>query len=521
MANENVLVVNAKSSDADLFKHYLLSEHFNPLLIADLASASQELQEKDILLTLMDYHLITRTERSDVVGFFKKVEQAPLVLYNVPRNAAQRMAFYDLGASRVFDSNWLTEEVYYSIRLWLQRLVKQQEKTQDYSTGRLEDINLATLINTIGKEDQTGLLKILTDNNSGKIYFYKGHIDDATVGLHRGMRAVIQMLYWKAGVFSFTTIPNYQPTGEIYLSNIGLMLLGEKFRHRLLQRLEHLGDKSSVVRIQNEGDLTNTDMDIKPEFVEYLKRPKPLTRLLENPFYTSDETVERLIQLRDSGYLLINKPYEQLVEDTFEENLSGAESGLEEIVFSEEDIQIFKEILGLREAQKGKLIVVSADWESKAQFIKRLTRTQLKRDNRNKLDVAKVKLAHSFELFILGMTMDDVEVDKIKSLFEGLAGYVFLIDAQRSEAFEYQRYIINALLNIYPVPSVLAVFNQEGDTPAEDIKKIFENVFDFHWLNYNPELVSDIRDILLHLRPVHKKLKTKSQTEKSETKDDE
>ena len=63
----------------------------------------------------------------------------------------------------------------------------------------------------------------------------------------------------------------------------------------------------------------------------------------------------------------------------------------------------------------------------------------------------------------------------VEKLSEGLLGYIFLIDAEKPDEFEYTSYIINHLTSMFDVPWTIAVTNIDAkDTRL--LRKIQSNI---------------------------------------------
>ena len=112
----------------------------------------------------------------------------------------------------------------------------------------------------------------------------------AEVGFHKGENAIIHMLFWEKGDFSFSSSQNDAPERSIETSNIGIQIIAKIYKDKFRINLEKLGKPTSTLRVQNVGDLTATFEDIDPKFIEYLSRPKTIHEVLENPYYTCFDT---------------------------------------------------------------------------------------------------------------------------------------------------------------------------------------------------------------------------------------
>ena len=260
------------------------------------------------------------------------------------------MAFYELGATRVFDKSYALENILHSV-LWLADVLSTSDESKRlFSKGQLEDISLITLINTLGSENRSGILKIVTENNSGKIYFSEGDIISAEVGFHKGEDAIIHMLFWKKGDFSFSSSQNDAPERTIEISNIGIQIVSKLYQNRYRINLEKLGKSASTVRVQNIGDLAAAFEDIDPKFLDYISRPKTIEEALENSYYSRFDTLDILVKLKENKFLVIKDSAPALVEKMMlNQEISGGKSKKDvQFLLTPQDADLIKNNLKLK-----------------------------------------------------------------------------------------------------------------------------------------------------------------------------
>ncbi|MBD3225728.1 MAG: DUF4388 domain-containing protein, partial [Caldithrix sp.] len=462
MTENKVLLINNQTHDTDLYKHSLISDGYYPVHCESLETANQIIQDQDIQITLLDYNIITNEKRPTVVNFFKFVSEGMVILYNVPENGNQRIAFYELGASRVFDTSWLAEEVYYSIRYLLHSLAPDQTNKPYVSRGRLEEMNLPNLIRTLGRERSNGVLKITSQHNSGKIYFHDGDIDEAQVGFLKGEEAVVQMLYWKKGTFTFSNIDR-ERTNRITLSNIGLLLLGEKNRIKLLRMLNEIGPGRTVLRLINEGDLHNSDIEIKKQFIELIRRPKTLSSIVENPFYSGYQTAQILTRLKRGGFLVIKKPIEHLVHETLKQKSEQgpAKEKKSAIQFEAKEADQFIHQFNVTEEESIKLILFGTDQQKNSQFMQNLSGEGIQQVKEHPFNMVNMQVASGMEIVLIGVSLGDAELATNTEIFKEAHGFIIWLRDEDIENLDYNAYMINKLAGLYDLPMVMAVSGVE------------------------------------------------------------
>ncbi len=503
MEMQKIFILDSDKNRTELLVNHFEKDNFSASVLTGIPEAMKQLSEEKFLMILVDYEAIVASSRKDVISFFKLLYDHNLVVFNVPDNANQRLAFYELGAKRVFDQSLELDEVYQSLQLLLKVLAKSSGGDILYSRGKLEDMSLTSLINSLGKEGRSGILKIVTKHNSGKIYFVNGNIDDAQVGLHSGQDAALHMLFWRSGNFSFTSSQPEKASGKVKLSNFGLLILAENLRKTYRFNLEEIGPKNSVIHIKNKGDLLATLSGKDKALVQKLERPVLLEELLENSVYTCFLTVERLTDFKRKGFLDVKLPAGIVIDQV---DRTGAEksSGLKEAILNIEDVSQLKENLGMDEQHTGKLVIPGTTSAVKSSFIRQLSNSMRTEYGESNLDFAHMQLAADLYLMLFGVSMAHMDLDAIEKLSEGLAGYIFLIDAGHEDDFEQANAVINHLISVYNVPWIMVITNLPEEKKPEDIKSQFILPLSAVWVEYKPEEPESLRQILLSLRPINK-----------------
>lgn len=81
--------------------------------------------------------------------------------------------------------------------------VQLEEELEKGMIGKLEMISLPELTQTIAMNAKTGTLVLKHENETGEIYFSKGHIMNAQFGDYFAEDAFFQLLRWTTGTFRF------------------------------------------------------------------------------------------------------------------------------------------------------------------------------------------------------------------------------------------------------------------------------------------------------------------------------
>ena len=82
--------------------------------------------------------------------------------------------------------------------------MEKSESQSNYFKGALSaELNIAEVIQLAGRNMKSGMLTLYSDNGDAKIYFSGGEIVNASYKQIKGIDALVEMLGWKRGQFTF------------------------------------------------------------------------------------------------------------------------------------------------------------------------------------------------------------------------------------------------------------------------------------------------------------------------------
>ncbi len=521
MHADKIIILDSNEENTRFFTDHWLSDDYDVEVVRNLEDMAERVTENDFKLVMVDYLTIVDAERSDVINMFGILNDHHLAVYHVPDKANRRLAFYDLGALRVYDDALSLTEVYFSLKCFLSSMSSGQNQRDYYSAGKLEDVPLATLIKIFGKENRTGVLKIITRFNSGKIYFIDGDMDDAQVGFHQADKAILHMLFWKTGSFTFNATEADTPSNEVRLSNVGILLLAERLRREYIVNLEEIGPSSCVIRARNVGDLLTSENNLHEDFVRYLERPHTLEEIIENAFYTSFETAVILVRLKRQNFLHLSEP-NKLSLNELPEQVEQVEQGapdVEKIKLTMDEMADLRTTLQLENLESGKIIVLGSQDSGKAQFVQTISNSKQAVKNEQGLDLGHLLIHPNIDIFILGLMISEKAIETVQKLSEGVSGYIFLINDQKEDLFEYTNYLVNHLTGRNDVPWTIAITNMDDVDRIEDVKRAFHFTFPAEWIQCDTTDLDSIKTVLLSMRipePVEEEKTEEGETEEEE-----
>ncbi len=489
MPEKQIYILDKEPEQAIVLNELFAQDQLEAKSLHSVSELSDQINSESFLICLIDYPTLLTAEREEVVNAFRQLRNNELIVFNVPENASKRLAFYDLGAHRVYDLSHSLEEVYHSVS-WMLKITDQEENTIRHSHGRLEDIPLEVLIPIISAEERSGVLTVHSLDSSGKIFFFEGNIIDARIGSHNGASALYHMFLWKNGTFAFATTLDIKTKNQIGLSNFGLLIRAKQCQKDFEYKLERLAPPNSIIRLKRTGDLAASDIKIDSAFVRYLKRPHRLHEIIENPYYLACPAIDKLTELKDNAFLQINEPIEAPLMESSE---NGNDEGIKRFDLTDAEFETFLSNLCLQNEDQTKLIVLSNLTQARIDFIVSLAGDYKSGEGEAFLEVGKVLLNEKLNLYLIGLELNQLAADAISKIFGGMAGYIFILDTRETDKYEYLTYVINQILNAKPLPSVIVVQNLLENQSIQSVRQEFQVPEELTWIKDT----GDIKQILL------------------------
>jgi len=499
MSQYSVVILDTDETRTDYFESMFKKDEHVVSIHSTIGSTIQHTVKSDKVAFLVEYNTMTSENRLDVIKFFKEYSKQNVFMFNVPDNANKRLAFYELGAKRVFDTSHPLDEIYYALVWPIKNMVSDSNKNLLISSGKLEDVSLKNLLNKLGREERTGILKVVTDNNSGKIYFKDGYIIHAQVGLHIGEKAVLHMLFWHSGIFMFNATSSLTDILSVSISIVTLLIVAEDLRKEYLQNLQEIGSQKAVIKISYAGDLASSSIEIDKGFKKIIQRPIVLSNALENPFYTCYETAQKLIELKGNGYLSV----------TDDEHIAGEKEKAkdkEEIplgsfsLLNQNEAQEFCHQVNLEKLQSGKILILSTSGKGGYHSLQWLVQNGSDIVQRNNAHVCRVEVLTQTDVSFYSLRMDETILESIGKISDDFTAIVFLVDVLQEDRFEYISYIMRELINSDDVIWIPFAINSKPRMRLKKIKTKLGIPDHIPFLACDPKEEKDVKTILLSLK---------------------
>jgi len=446
----------------DFFESMFKRDGYDVLGVPDVTALLAHLEKKPVAAILLEYSALLINDREAIIRIFRQYDHNNIFVYNLPDDANKRLAFYELGARRVFDLASPLKEIYFALREPLRNFTSEWTDNELISAGDLQEQPLKNMLATISREERSGILRLFSNQIAGKIYFRQGFATHARVGLHTGERALMHMLFWPEGTFRFTSQIKFNETYTVGISHVGLLIAAEHIRKQFAAHLAALGSLQATVKVQYLGDLLQSGLDIQPEFIDLLKRPAEIKTLLENPFYTNFETVERLHLMLKNGYLNVFETGKKKSSEAATPHPVSPK--VAEHSADPDDARALIQLFGLEEnARDYSIPVLSADGQSAMRFV------QTAVDSPEEINRGRLNLDANRHCLLEALAINEQIIDDVEARKEHLIGFVYVVDPAVESRLDYTRYIIGKMTQLYPVPFVI-LFSEMDQTAVDEMK---------------------------------------------------
>jgi len=233
----------------------------------------------------------------------------PLIFLTKKSDLWNRVRSFRLGAKDFIVKPIHVMEIIARVGMVISRLEKRHEEeavAKKKFVGRLEDLCIADLIETLGVERKTGVLTVNNENGlNGHIFFKNGAVINANTNGLQAEEAIYKMMGWAKGRFSML-FKDVSIADEVSISNLGLLIQGSKRmqdRDEILSQLPPIDSvlitSSNFRKIIGPKKLT-PDLDY---FLNLFDGERTLARIIDESSYDDLTTLERVLKLYRLGFL--------------------------------------------------------------------------------------------------------------------------------------------------------------------------------------------------------------------------
>ncbi len=510
-----IVVIDTDEERADYFKSRFLRDEHNVDIYNDIISATKNSAQHTDAAFIVEFDTLTISDRMAVIEFYKEFTRQNIFMYNVPDNANKRLAFYELGAKRVFDTSQTLEEIYYGLKWPLRNWQAGENKNVLISSGTLEDVSINSLLSTLAREERSGILKMVTPYNSGKIYFREGFIIHAQVGLLKGERALMHMLFWTAGSFSFAAAAIGNEKESVRISKVALLCLAESIRQKYLEDLQKIGTMSAIVQVKFIDSLQSSALEMTENFKELVARPTVLSKILENSVYTCFETAEKLAALKDEGFLFANEQDKSVAKKLKQKQTTELPISDSNLLDTKEATEFSKNIN--LESNSGKVFIIDTDEKSANNFLARLVSSGSEIISNEDLHFCNTALKNKAEMIFYSLTINKLIIDTIEKYATDIKAIIFIINEKVDSNPEYSRYIISRLTKIYDVPWV-TMSEKVNSKKIDNLKSNYGIPKHIPLIEASPVKNEDAKNVLLQVKEYQPKIEKTKDSDQEEKK---
>ena len=315
MSNPLVLVADGDPKNLQILKENLEASGFLVITVSNGNRAWEEIQRTPPKLILSEINLpgITGYQLLERLQADPNTASIPLIYLTNQREIQQRVRSFELGAKDYLVKPLHVKEVIAHIRMVLRRLERRKvEQLETYMkfSGRLDQLNLADLIESFGVERKTGVLTLSNGRRTGQIYFRAGAVINASLGEVKLEQAVYQMFSWNRGFFNMVFRDVDVPDG-ISISNLGLLLQGIKrveIREKLINQLSS-PETSFVITPTFKTIIEKKKVgDDVSNFIKLLDGKRDVEQIIDDCGLDDLVTLKRIVRLYQQGFIKATIP---------------------------------------------------------------------------------------------------------------------------------------------------------------------------------------------------------------------
>ena len=511
MTGKTILVIDDDAKNLEVLVSGLVSSGFQVLTSGTGYDGLIKAKKMHPDLILLD------TEVPDLGGieFMQKIradadtESIPVIFLSTRDGVQDRVRAYLEGAKDYIVKPMHMSEIVARVRMILSRLERQMQRQaarNEGMKGRLEEKNLARLVEELGMQKASGILTLHSQSRkSGQVFFGRGKVLQAVTGSLKGVRAFYSMVPWSAGEFHFVAQEVNMPAG-IGVSSLGLLLGAKKHLETREKLLSKLPGEEAVLVLTPIFLKIIENRQLQPDavkFIELFDGHRTVQRVVEDSPYDDLTTLQRMVKMFEQGFLKELKPVE--TKPAREEPVPAAPE--QPVFFREEEFETFqRRVLKESTSRRRALLILGTAESGKSDFVRVITGdTYRTRTFKNlfphPVDMGKLRIGPGKELAVLGIPVEKTLRVFVETLEDTMLGYVILISAVEPHTLDYLAYLIKTFRNRYQLPYAIAITNLRHPQ-AMDIESLAQQLGLESYeelLSCNPQDPDNIKMILLNM----------------------
>lgn len=316
MMEENkrlVFLIGSRNKSNLLLKYLLINGGYKVLLIEHSPNILKYIEEELPSLLIFDFR-ISDMEWFNLVKEVKENNITKMIPFTVTLNRTDRKLapkLYEQGVDHILFKPISREDTLDEIKGILIKSERSRDNLLSRAglEGNLKDMGIVEIIQTLDMNDKTGILRIMSGDDVGIIYFNKGKMQKAKTQNLKDENAIYRILQWREGAFSFQ-LKKISTERILKLSDQEIIMEGMKRLDDLTRIISKIGGETAIpysCTIKESSvfmDLTQLQKTI------YLKLDgkKDIGEYLKYNTVGDIELLEAFMQLNNQGLISFKTP---------------------------------------------------------------------------------------------------------------------------------------------------------------------------------------------------------------------
>jgi len=332
VAKRNLLLVDADPRSLRVLEVSLRKAGYSVTTSGDVDGALEllELVEPDMILS--DTRLPGKDGFALVAALRANSNWAeiPLVFLSSDPSVESKMRGLSLGVEDYLTKPVYIREILTRVNLAMQR--KEREgigrTSKTRFAGSLTDMGLVDLLQTIDVSRKSGVLRLISGQKRGAVFFNEGRVLDAELGSLTGETALYRFLLWSEGEFELD-FREVRRDDKLGVSTQGLLMEGMRRLDEWGRLQEQLPSMATVFDVSHE-ELSQRLAEIPDEINVVLRLfdgRRTLAEVLDESVTDDLATLNAVNKLYFEGFLLARELPAELTDELLENMQIGAIDG--------------------------------------------------------------------------------------------------------------------------------------------------------------------------------------------------
>jgi CheY-like chemotaxis protein len=206
--HRKIMLVDPQISVLQTLENQLLNQGFPVISFTEGKKAWEYLQNQEADLLISEC-LLDEIDGFTLLNLTRRLANPPLfVFYTAIEDAMWFKQAYDHGAEDYLLKSLPMEAFLSKIIALLRKPKERKGESVSGLSGNLQEIELADILQMLGRSQKTVCLHLANEQEEGKIYFEEGKLVHAFTPHFLGMEALFHLFQWKQGRFHSTSSEN-------------------------------------------------------------------------------------------------------------------------------------------------------------------------------------------------------------------------------------------------------------------------------------------------------------------------